>query len=173
MRRPAWRSRSRAPRSPRCERPRDRHAVVAVAHEVRAADPVDVDRRQRLAAAHRGRDPLPARAHARGGRPERAIEAGLAVDRPDDRVDGDDLDREVALADAPERRDDLVEGQDQVEVARLARRPAAQPRASARCLRARGGSRPARRPCASRSVAACQELYSVSRFVPTWPARCA
>ena len=53
---------------------RDGDAVVAVAHEVQAADLVHRDRRQRLAAALRRGDPLPAHAQPRGGRPEAAVE---------------------------------------------------------------------------------------------------
>src|SRR5436309_7959154 len=101
--------------------------MVAVADEVRLADPVGLDRGQWLAAAHRGRNPLPARAHARRRGAERAIEAGGAVDGADDRGDGDHPDADVALADAPERRDDLVEWQDQVEVAGPARCARSQP----------------------------------------------
>src|SRR4051794_32669961 len=48
---------------------------------------------------------------------ELAVEARLAVDGADDRVQRDDLQAEVALADAPECRDDLVEGEDDVDVA--------------------------------------------------------
>ena len=79
--------------------PRDRYAVVAVADEVHVADPVDVDRRHRLAAAHRLRDPLPAPL-ARGGRWGGSCgrtRAG-AVDRADDRVEGDRLQAQPALA---------------------------------------------------------------------------
>ncbi len=50
------------------QRAGDRHAVVAVLDEVQLADPVDVDRRHRLAAALGRGDPLPARAHAARGR---------------------------------------------------------------------------------------------------------
>ena len=106
----------------------DRHAVVAVADEVRLADAVDLDRGQRLAAARRRCDALPARAHPRGRRAKRAIEAGGAVDGADDRRDRDHLDAQVALAGAPERRDDLVEWQDEVEVSGPAYRARSQPR---------------------------------------------
>ena len=103
---------------------RDGDAVVAVADEVQRADPVDVDRRHRLAAAHRLRDPLPAlpRAALRG--PKLAVELARAVDGADDRVEVDGLQAEPALAAPPERRDDLVEGQDVVDVVGLAAEPA-------------------------------------------------
>src|SRR3954452_1727102 len=49
-------------------RPGDGHPVVAVLDEVQLADPVHVDRRQRLAAPAGGGDPLPTAAHVgRGG----------------------------------------------------------------------------------------------------------
>ena len=63
---------------PRAERPGHGHAMVAVAHEEEVADPVQRDRRQRLAAPLRGRDPLPARAQPRRRRPEAAVEVGGA-----------------------------------------------------------------------------------------------
>ena len=56
---------------PVAERVRHRHAVMAVLDEVHVADPVDVDRRHRLAPALREVDALPALAHARRGGPER------------------------------------------------------------------------------------------------------
>ena len=67
------------------ERLRDRHAVVAVADEVQVADPVDGDRRERLAAALRGGDPLPAAAHPRawwGGSRGRSRACGRRCRRP-------------------------------------------------------------------------------------------
>ena len=102
----------------------DRDPVVAVDDEVQGADPVDVDRRHVGAAAHRGRDPLPAPADPVRGRAEAAVElAARAVDRADDRVELDRLEPEPALAAAPERLDDLVEGKDQVDVVGLAAKP--------------------------------------------------
>jgi hypothetical protein len=92
--------------------------VVAVADEVHVADLERGDRGQRVAAAHHARDALPAPAHLRRGGAELAVEAtALAVDGPDDRVERDRLQAEVALADAAELGHDLVEGQHDVDVA--------------------------------------------------------
>ena len=100
-------------------RARHRHPVVAVLDEVQVADPVDVDRRHRLAAPARRGDPLPARAHVGGGA-EVAVElAAPAVDGADDRVERDHLHAEVALAGAAERRDDLLEREHERDVVGL------------------------------------------------------
>jgi len=93
--------------------------VVAIAHEVQLADAIDVDRRHRLPAPLRLGDALEARSHARRSRAKRTVELLAAIDGSHDRVDRDDLDPEVALADPAERLDDLVEGQDDVDVAGL------------------------------------------------------
>src|SRR4051812_38189564 len=93
-------------------RPGDRDAVVAVLDEVQLADPVDVDRRQRLAPPAGGGDPLPAAAHAGRGGAEGAVEhARRAVHGAHDRVERDLLHAEVALAAPPERRHHLLERQ--------------------------------------------------------------
>ena len=110
------------------QRASDRDAVVAVLDEVDVADAVEVDGRHRLAAAHRGGDPLPARADLRRRGAEVAVKALHPVDGPDDCVERDDRQADVALLHAPERGDDLVERQDVVDVARLAAQPAPQPR---------------------------------------------
>jgi hypothetical protein len=94
--------------------------MVSVLDEVQLADAVDVDRGQRLAAAHRGGDALPARADSPGGGAELAVEVARAVDGSDDRVERDHLQPELALTRTPERRYDLLERQDHVDVARLA-----------------------------------------------------
>ena len=83
------------------ERAGDRHAVVPVAHEVQLADPVDGDRRERLAAALRLGDPLPAGAQPRAGGAEVAVEVLGAVDGADDRVELDRLQPEVVLGERP------------------------------------------------------------------------
>ena len=98
------------------ERARDRHAVVPVLHEVQLADPVDVDRRHRLALALGQVDALPALADPRRGGAEVAVELARAVDGPDDRVELDQLLAEPPLADAAERADDLLEREDVVHV---------------------------------------------------------
>ena len=103
---------------------RDRDPVVAVDDEVQVADAVDVDRRHVGAAAHRGRDPLPAPPDPVRGRPEAAVEVpARAVDGADDRVEIDRPQAEAALAAAPERLDHLVEGEDEVDVVGLAPQP--------------------------------------------------
>ena len=124
----------------------DRDAVVAVLDEVQLADPIDADRRHRLAAAHRLGDPLPAAAHPARGGAEAAVELARAVDGADDRVERDRLQPEPALAAPPERLDHLVEGQDQVDVVGLAAQPRgeagellAPPRAAEVALRVLGG----------------------------------
>ena len=106
------------------ERARHGHAVVAVRHEVELADPVHVDRRHRLAAPARGRDPLPATAQRGGRGPELAVElVGPAVDGADDRVQRDRLHAEVALAAAAERGHDLLERQHDPHVVGLLAEP--------------------------------------------------
>ena len=132
------------------ERARHRDAVVAVLHEVQLADPVDVDRRHGLAAALRGGDPLPARAHLAGGGAEAAVELAAAVHGAHDRVERDHLLAEAALAAAAERGHHLLEREDHVHVARLAaeravRRASARPRRARRSRtgrRSRGGQCP-------------------------------
>ena len=98
--------------------------MVAVLDEVEVADPVDVDRRHRVAAPPRRGDPLPALAHRRRGGPELAVEVALAaVDRADDRLERDHLHAEVVLAAAPERADDLLERQHLRDVVGLGAQP--------------------------------------------------
>ena len=109
--------------------------MVAVLDEVQVADPVDVDRRHRLALPLSQVDPLPALAHPRRGGPEGAVELARAVDGADDRVERDQLLAEPAFADAPERLHHLLEREDVVHVVRAAeargqpreRAPAARP----------------------------------------------
>ena len=105
------------------ERARDRDAVMAVADEVQLADPVDGDRRERLAAPLRLGDPLPARAQPRAGGAEGAVELLRAVDGADDRVELDRPQAEVVLGDEPERLHDLLEGQDVADVVGLEAQP--------------------------------------------------
>jgi hypothetical protein len=108
------------------QRLRDRDAVMTVAHEVHVADPVHRNRRERLAAALGGRDPLPAPAHPWRRGPEAAVEVARAIDRADDRVQRDRLEAELDLAGHAERLHDLVEGQDQRDVVGLAAQPPAE-----------------------------------------------
>ena len=96
-----------------------RHAVVAVAHEVQVADPVDGDRRHGLAAALGLGDPLPAR---RACAPEVGPEAAVEVRARGRRCRRSSRARSTAARAlarrrAPERLDDLLERQDQVDVA--------------------------------------------------------
>jgi hypothetical protein len=109
------------------ERPGDAHAVVPVADEVRLADLVEADRRHVLPAAHGLGDAFPPPAGQAAGGGEVAVEAALAVDRPDDRVERHRPQAERALADPPELGDDLVERQDEVDVARAAADRPAEP----------------------------------------------
>jgi hypothetical protein len=94
--------------------------MVAVADEVQVADPVDRDRRERLAAALGGGDPLPAAADAGRRGPEAPVEVARAVDGADDGVERDGLQPELRLADHAERVDDLVEREDERDVVGLA-----------------------------------------------------
>ena len=134
------------------ERARDRDAMVPVADEVQLADAVDGDRRERLAAALRLRDPLPARPQARAGGAEGAVELLRAVDGADDRVERDALEAEVVLGDAAERLDDLLERQDVADVVGLEAQPPPEvgehprsPRAGEVVLRVLGGKTGAHR----------------------------
>ena len=107
------------------ERLGDRHAVVAVAHEVEVADLVERDRRQRLAAPLGGRDPLPPAAQPCRGGAQAAVEVDAAVDGADDRVERHDLQPEIVLAGPPERLHDLLERQHEAHVVGLPPQPAA------------------------------------------------
>ena len=105
---------------------------MTVLHEMHLADPVDVDRRHRNAAATGGRDPLPASAYSGRGRPEVPIElAALASHCPDDRVEPDRLDAEVTFAAPSERLHDLLERQHRGHVVRLEPQPSSDLRQSA------------------------------------------
>jgi hypothetical protein len=119
------------------ERLGDGDAVVAVAYEVQVPDPVQGDRRQRLAAALGGGDPLPAAAQARRGGAEAAIEVRRAVDRADDRVQRHDLQPDVLPAGDAERVHNLLEREYQRDIARLAAQAAADVGQQARAPRAR------------------------------------
>jgi hypothetical protein len=114
------------------ERLRDRHAVVPVADEVQVADLVERDRRERLAAALGGGDPLPAAAQAGRRRAQAAVEVDGAVDAPDDLLQRYHLQPEVVLARAPERLHDLLERKHERDVVGLAPKPAADVREKAR-----------------------------------------
>ena len=106
------------------ERSRDRDTVVAVLDEVQLPDPVDVDRRHRLAAPARDRDPLPASAHTGGRGAEVAVKFLFSArDRADDRVEPDLLDAEVVLTAAAERRDHFLERQHHRHVVGLEAQP--------------------------------------------------
>jgi hypothetical protein len=111
--------------------------MVAVTHEEQVADAVERDRRERLAAPLRGRDPLPARAQPRRRRPEAAVEVGGPVDRAHDRVERHDLQPVVLAPDHAERLHDLLEGEDQRDVVGLAPQPPADVGQQARAARAR------------------------------------
>ena len=99
---------------------RDRHAVMAVAHEVQIAHAEDGDRRHVATAPLCLGDPLPPATYTSGRRPELPVELLGAVDCADDRLERDRLEALAALADPPERGDDLLERQDEVEVRWLA-----------------------------------------------------
>ena len=108
------------------ERAVHRDAVVAVADEVHVADPVDVDRRQRLAPPGGLGDPLPALAVAAGAGAELRVEVAHLVERSHDPVDGDDLQPERNLVDQAERLDDLLERQRLAVAALLEQYPGAE-----------------------------------------------
>src|SRR5918997_2514813 len=94
--------------------------MVPVLHEMQLPDPVDVDRRHRLALARGRGDPPPPRAHPPRGGAKAAVELAPPVDRAHDRVERDRLEAEPALAAPSQRRDYLLEGEDHVHVAGLA-----------------------------------------------------
>ncbi len=131
------------------QRAGDGHAVMAVAHEVQVADPVDVDRRHRLAALAGLGDPLPAPAGAGRGA-EVAVElAAPAVDGPDDRVQRDHLLADVHARRGAERGHDLVE-RAACARRRRARSAGARPAARGRAAAARGRRRSLRPHVAGR-----------------------
>src|SRR5947209_3015700 len=108
---------------------------MSVAYEEDLANLDQVHRWQRLAAAHRGGDLLPARADAPGGGTEAAIEIPAAIDRSDDRIERHDSQPERTLALEPERCDYLLVRENHANVIGFAAEPADQPR---------GGGAPAR-----------------------------
>jgi hypothetical protein len=86
------------------------HPVVAVGHEVQAAELVDLDRRQ-FAFRERGAQRPQALARERSPRAEGLIEVAAAIDRAHDPVDRDRLHPAGRLADRPQAPPDLVEWQ--------------------------------------------------------------
>src|SRR3954454_8658239 len=98
-------------------RPRHRHPVVAVLDEMHLADPVHVDRGHLLALPLRGGHALPAWPHPARRGAKTAVDLAAAVHGPDDRVELDHLEAELALAASPERLHHLLEREDHVDVA--------------------------------------------------------
>jgi len=88
---------------------RDRHPVVPVFDEVQAADPVHLDRRDRLAAPLGQREPFPAGSHPAGGGPEPVVEVAPRVESADDRVQPDGLQAKPPLAAPAKCADHLVQ----------------------------------------------------------------
>jgi len=68
-----------------------------------------------------------------------AVEVALAVDRPDDRRDRDDLETEAPLADETERVDHLLVRQDHLDVARLEPQPCGESGEDRSAARAKSG----------------------------------
>ena len=87
---------------------------MAVADEMQAADPVDLDRRDRRTAPLRQRQLLPAFPHPVGGGPEVPVEIAEGIDSADDRVQPYRLQAQLPLASHAKRADDLVERQQAV-----------------------------------------------------------
>src|SRR5580704_16141620 len=106
----------------------DRHPVMAVAHEMLVADPVDLDRRNRLTAPLGQRQPFPPVPRPTGRGPEPAVEVAPRVDRADDRVHRYRLQPQPPLAAPAERADDLVKRHDTAAVTAPAAQAAAQRR---------------------------------------------
>ncbi len=107
---------------------RDRNPVMAVMHEMHVRDPVDLDRRHRLASPHRLGDPLPAALDPARGGTEAAVELAGPVNGSDDRVEVDRREAEAPLALPSQGSHDLVEGEDHVDVAGLPPEPASEVR---------------------------------------------
>ena len=116
---------------------RHRHAVVPVAHEVQLADPVQGDRRHRLAAALGLGHAFPASAQPAGRGPEAAVEFLRAIDRADDRVELHHPQTEMALARAAQGRQHLLQRQDEPHVVGLAPQAPSQVLEHARSPRAK------------------------------------
>ena len=106
---------------------RDRHPVVPVFDEVQAADPVHLDRRDRLAAPLGQREPFPAGSHPVGSGPEPVVEFAPLIERADDRVQPDGLQAKLPFAAITERADHLMEGHQAAGAVRAAAQPVGQP----------------------------------------------
>src|SRR5206468_5403050 len=72
--------------------------------------------RHRLASALRFGDPLPARTDSTRGWAEPAVEFSRAIDRPDNRVEGNGLEPQAPLAPVAECLRYLLERKDQIDV---------------------------------------------------------
>jgi hypothetical protein len=92
----------------------DGYPVVAIADEMQAPDTVDLDRRDRRAAALSERKLHPAFTHPAGSGPEVTVEVAPGIDRPGDRVQRYRPQAQLPLAAPAKRAGDLVEPQELV-----------------------------------------------------------
>jgi hypothetical protein len=79
----------------------DRNAVVSVLDEVELSNPIDLDRRKRLASPGSRGKPLPAWAQTPRCRSKSAVELARAIDCTYDRVELDRLKAQPAFAAVP------------------------------------------------------------------------
>ena len=93
---------------------RDRHAMVAVLHEVRLADLVQIDRRQLQVVEVRAVDALPPVARLHLSRQERAVKVAIPTHASDDLVDRHLAQAAVALGLGMNAAADFVEGEESV-----------------------------------------------------------
>src|SRR5215813_1029918 len=86
-----------------------RDPVVPVGYEVLITDAIDLDRRDRLTAALRQREPLPPVPHPGGGRPEAPVEVASRAGRANDGVQPDRLQPQLPLATPAQRADGIIQ----------------------------------------------------------------
>jgi len=98
----------------------DGDPVMAVSHEVQAADAIDLDRRDCLAAPLGEGQPLPPVPHPGGGRPEAPVEVAPGADCADDGIQPNNLQAQLPLAAPAQRADDLIQWHEPVVVAAAA-----------------------------------------------------
>src|SRR5205814_2797136 len=91
-----------------------RHAMVAILHEVRLADLVQIDRRQLPVVEVRAVDALPPVTRLHLSRQERAVKVAIPAHAADDLVDRHLAQAAVALGLGMNAAADCVEGQESV-----------------------------------------------------------
>ena len=91
--------------------------MVAVGHEMRAADAVHLDRRDRLAAPGGQGQPLPPGPNPGGSGPEPLVEVAPRAGCANDGIQRDDLEPQLSLTAPAQRSDNVIQPHEPVIVA--------------------------------------------------------